>query len=105
MTEQQNHLVQLVEQRKNVSIEIETLNGKTQRNKELLLKTQGAIDYLVAVGVTLPEAEAPAPAPEAEAPAPEAEAPAPEAEAPVPEAEAPAPEAEVPAPEAEVPVV
>jgi len=103
MTEQQNHLVQLVEQRKNVSIEIETLNGKTQRNKELLLKTQGAIDYLVAVGVTLPEAEAPAP--EAEAPAPEAEAPAPEAEVPAPEAEVPAPEAEVPAPEAEVPVV
>jgi len=96
MTEQQNHLVQLVEQRKNVSIEIETLNGKTQRNKELLLKTQGAIDYLVAVGVTLPETEAPAP---------EAEAPAPEAEVPAPEAEVPAPEAEVPAPEAEVPVV
>ena len=71
MTEQQNHLAQFVEQRQKLATELEGLTAQSTRTRELLLKTQGAIEYLNAVGVTLPEPEAPA---EGEAPAEEAPA-------------------------------
>jgi hypothetical protein len=57
MTEQQNHLTQLVEQRTNLASDLEKLGAQSTRTRELFLKTQGAIEYLEAVGVTLPEPE------------------------------------------------
>ena len=57
MNEQQNHLAQLVEQRTNLASDLEKLGAQSTRTRELFLKTQGAIEYLEAVGVTLPEPE------------------------------------------------
>jgi len=58
MNEQQNHLSQLVEQRTKLASDLETLGTQSTRTRELFLKTQGAIEYLEAVGVKLPEPEA-----------------------------------------------
>ena len=55
MKEQQNHLTQLIEQRNNLATDLEKLGEQSTRTRELFLKTQGAIEYLEAVGVTLPE--------------------------------------------------
>ena len=71
MNEQQNHLSQLMEQRDNLASDLEQLGAQSTRTRELFLKTQGAIEYLQAVGVTLPEPEV---TEEAEAPAEEAPA-------------------------------
>jgi len=68
MNEQQNHLTQLVEQRTTLSQQLEGIQNQTTRTRELLLKTQGAIEYLEAVGIKLPEPEV---TEEAEAPAEE----------------------------------
>lgn len=68
MNEQQNHLTQLLEQRGKLASDIEKLGNQSTRTRELYLKTQGAIEYLEAVGVTLPEPEV---TEEAEAPAEE----------------------------------
>jgi hypothetical protein len=57
MTEQQNHLSQLIEQRINLASDLEKLGAQSTRTRELFLKTQGAIEYLEAVGVKLPEPE------------------------------------------------
>ena len=57
MNEQQNHLAQLVEQRTNLASDLEKLGTQSTRTREMFLKTQGAIEYLQAVGVTLPEPE------------------------------------------------
>ena len=57
MTDQQNHLTQLLEQRSKLSTDLETLGNQSTRTRELFFKTQGAIEYLEAVGVTLPEPE------------------------------------------------
>jgi prefoldin subunit 5 len=57
MNDQQTHLTQLVEQRTTLSQQLEGIQNQTTRTRELLLKTQGAIEYLEAVGVTLPEPE------------------------------------------------
>jgi hypothetical protein len=50
MTEQQQHLENLIQQRNN-------LEGQLSQNRELLWKVQGAIEYLAMIGVTLPEPE------------------------------------------------
>jgi hypothetical protein len=55
MEEQQNHLIQLTEQRDRLALNLETLTNESTKTRELMLKTQGAIEYLEAVGVTLPE--------------------------------------------------
>ena len=47
MTEQQQHLQQLIEQRAQ-------LDAQINQNKELFWKVQGAIEYLAQIGVTLP---------------------------------------------------
>ena len=57
MNDQQEHLTQLIEQRNNLSTQLENIQGQSARTRELYLKTQGAIEYLEAVGVTLPEPE------------------------------------------------
>jgi len=57
MNEQQNHLAQLVEQREKLAVDLENIGAQTTRTRELFLKTQGAIEYLEAVGVKLPEPE------------------------------------------------
>ena len=57
MTEQQNHLTSLIEQRDNLASDLEKMGVQTTRTRELFLKTQGAIEYLEAVGVKLPEPE------------------------------------------------
>jgi hypothetical protein len=50
MTEQQQHLANLLEQRTQ-------LDAQIAQNKELFWKVQGAIEYLIQIGVTLPEPE------------------------------------------------
>ena len=57
LTDQQTHLTQLVEQRTTLSQQLEGIQNQTTRTRELLLKTQGAIEYLEAVGIKLPEPE------------------------------------------------
>jgi hypothetical protein len=57
MNEQQNHLSQLLEQRNNLASKLENINSESTRTRDLMLKTQGAIEYLEATGVKLPEPE------------------------------------------------
>jgi prefoldin subunit 5 len=57
MTEQQEHLVNLLQQRQSLAQEIEALNGQVTNKRELFLKVQGAIEYLQQVGVVVPEPE------------------------------------------------
>ena len=57
MTEQQQHLTNLFQQRQTLSQEMETLNTQLTNKRELFLKVQGAIEYLQQVGVVLPEPE------------------------------------------------
>ena len=71
MEDQQNHLSQLVEQRTKLASDLETLGNQSTRTRELFLKTQGAIEYLEAVGVKLPEPEPEAEAAETEVVVPE----------------------------------
>ena len=78
LTEQQQHLTSLLEQRAGLVAEINELNAQATSKRELVLRAAGAIEYLQQVGVTLPEPEA-APA-EGEAAAPEGEAPVSETE-------------------------
>jgi prefoldin subunit 5 len=58
MTEQQEHLANLLNQRQQLSQELETLQGQTNSKRELFLKVQGVIEYLTQIGVVLPEPEA-----------------------------------------------
>ena len=48
MTEQEQHLANLLQQR----IELDNIINK---NKELLWKVQGAIEYLQQIGVSIPD--------------------------------------------------
>ena len=57
MTEQQEHLANLVKQAQDLSLELEGLQNKATVKRELFLKVQGAIEYLTQTGVTLPEPE------------------------------------------------
>ena len=62
MTEQQQHLANLLEQRDALRSDLEKLQETTGNRRELFFKVQGAIEYLTQIGVVLPEPE-----PEAEA--------------------------------------
>jgi len=55
LTEQQQHLSSLLEQRATLVGEINELNGQAAAKRELVLRSLGAIEYLQQVGVTLPE--------------------------------------------------
>ena len=68
MSEQQDHLTNLLQQRQTLLTEINELQQQAAAKEELLLRASGAIEYLQQIGVTLPEATEEAPA-EAEAPA------------------------------------
>ena len=57
MTEQQEHLTNLLNQRQQLATEIEKLQGKSSSARETFFKVQGAIEYLAQIGVTLPEPE------------------------------------------------
>jgi hypothetical protein len=57
MTEQQEHLANLTQQRQTLSQELESLNGQITNRRELFLKVQGVIEYLTQIGVVLPEPE------------------------------------------------
>ena len=53
MTEQQEHLKELLEKQNEIVQQIQSLNNETLQKKEILLKVQGAIEYLQQIGVTL----------------------------------------------------
>ena len=60
LTEQQGHLSSILQQQKELANEINQLNAQLTSKKELFNKTQGVVEYLQTIGVTLPEPEAPA---------------------------------------------
>ena len=57
MTEQQQHLANLLEQRNALRSDLEKLQETTGNRRELFFKVQGAIEYLTQIGVELPESE------------------------------------------------
>ena len=60
LSEQQGHLSSILNQQKELANEINQLQAQITQKKELFNKTQGVVEYLNTIGVTLPEAEAPA---------------------------------------------
>ena len=60
LSEQQGHLQSILSQQKELANEINMLQGQLTSKKELFNKTQGVVEYLNTIGVTLPEPEAPA---------------------------------------------
>ena len=60
LTEQQGHLSSILSQQKELANDINQLQGQLTAKKELFNKTQGVVEYLQTIGVTLPEPEAPA---------------------------------------------
>ena len=76
MSEQQEHLSNLVSQRNTLAQEINDLNSQASAKRELLLRASGAIEYLQQIGIELPEPPAEeAPAEEGAAVTPEVETP------------------------------
>jgi hypothetical protein len=57
MTEQQEHLANLVKQRQDLTKELENLQTQSATKKELFWKVQGAIEYLTQIGVVIAESE------------------------------------------------
>jgi len=57
MTEQQQHLKNLLNQRQQLSQELETLQVQATAKRELFFKVQGVIEYLTQIGIVLPEPE------------------------------------------------
>lgn len=53
MTEQQEHLSNLLEQRDTLIKQIEALQTQLVTKRELALKVQGAIEYLEQIGVSV----------------------------------------------------
>lgn len=60
MTEQQQHLQNLMNQRNSLQKELDSLRMQMENKKELFFKIQGAIEYLTQIGVTLAEVDKPA---------------------------------------------
>ena len=58
LTDQQNHLQQVVEQQKNLVAEIQSLNAQVENKRNMATKLQGIAEYLDGLGVKLPEPEA-----------------------------------------------
>ena len=57
MTEQQQHLANLLEQRDALRSDLEKLQETAGNRRELFFKVLGAIEYLTQIGVQLPEPE------------------------------------------------
>jgi len=57
LSEQQNHLQQVVEQQKTLIAEIQSLNSQVENKKNMATKLQGIAEYLDGLGVKLPEPE------------------------------------------------
>ena len=58
LTEQQNHLQQVLEQQKTLVAEIQSLTAQVENKKNMATKLQGIAEYLDGLGVKLPEPEA-----------------------------------------------
>ena len=57
MTEQENHLKQVLTQQKTLVDEINALNSQITTKRELAVKLQGIAEYLDQLGVKVPEEE------------------------------------------------
>ena len=57
LTEQQNHLQQVVEQQKTLVAEIQSLNSQVENKRNMATKLQGIAEYLDGLGIKLPEPE------------------------------------------------
>lgn len=55
MTEQQQHLKDLLQKREVLQKDLEGLQVQMNTKREIFLKIQGIIEYLTQIGVTLPE--------------------------------------------------
>ena len=67
MTDQQNHLKQVLEQQKTLVAEINELNSAVESKKSMALKLQGVLEYLQQLGIELPKEEETEEAPAEEA--------------------------------------
>tara|TARA_Y100001938_G_C7923358_1_gene345609 strand:+ start:258 stop:482 length:225 start_codon:yes stop_codon:yes gene_type:complete len=67
MTDQQNHLKQVLEQQKTLVAEINELNSAVESKKSMALKLQGVLEYLQQLGIELPKEEEASEAPAEEA--------------------------------------
>ena len=71
LTDQQQHLQNVVSQQNQLIAEINELGAQADAKRQQAVKLQGIMEYLNELGVTLPEPEAVAEAPVAEASAEE----------------------------------
>ena len=65
MTDQENHLKQVLTQQKTLVDEINALNSQITSKREMAVKLQGIAEYLDQLGVKVPTEEEEAAAPEA----------------------------------------
>ena len=65
MTDQENHLKQVLTQQKTLVDEINALNNQITSKREMAVKLQGIAEYLDQLGVKLPKEEEETPAAEA----------------------------------------
>jgi len=65
MTDQENHLKQVLTQQKALVDEINALNNQITSKREMAVKLQGIAEYLDQLGVKLPKEEEEEAAPEA----------------------------------------
>ena len=72
MTDQQQHLQQVLEQQKTLVGEINELNSQVDSKRQMALKLQGVLEYLQQLGIELPKEEEASAEEGAEAPAAEA---------------------------------
>ena len=66
MTDQQQHLQQVLEQQQQLAAEFDELQKKMTSKRELFIKLQGIAEYLQQTGVTLPTEEEEVATPEVE---------------------------------------
>ena len=67
MTDQENHLKQVLTQQKTLVDEINALNNQIASKREMAVKLQGIAEYLDQLGVKVPEEKTEEEAPEAAA--------------------------------------